>query len=223
MEVFNEQMPWMEVLAVSFSRTERNLRVVAAPGKAGRDAGRSWNPVKWLMSRDPAALNNLGLALLAAGVLIAVTAWAARFTSTAVPRWPVMAGIVMAALGLALALATIGARREAKPGSPAGNARQSGSSRSAAQGDEAKADGSAQTAEQDAGQSGSSQSAAQGDEAKADGSAQTAEKYGVYVRGDVIGQSVGDKQIVTMNFGTSGKPAPDNKHTGAEPTVNDGE
>jgi hypothetical protein len=195
MEVFNEQMPWMEVLAVSFSRTERNLRVVAAPGKAGRDAGRSWNPVKWLMSRDPAALNNLGLALLAAGVLIAVTAWAARFTSTAVPRWPVMAGIVMAALGLALALATIGARREAKPGSPAGNARQSGSSRSAAQ----------------------------GDEAKADGSAQTAEKYGVYVRGDVIGQSVGDKQIVTMNFGTSGKPAPDNKHTGAEPTVNDGE
>lgn len=69
---------------------------------------RSWNPVKWLTSRDRTPLNNLGLALMAIGAATAVAVWIAMFTSKSVPWWPVILGLVVVALGLVLTLATIG-------------------------------------------------------------------------------------------------------------------
>jgi hypothetical protein len=73
---------------------------------------RSWNPVRWLTSRDRTALNYFGLAILGTGAATAVATWLARFTSKAVPWWPVIVGLAALALGLALALATVGARPE---------------------------------------------------------------------------------------------------------------
>lgn len=66
------------------------------------------NPVKWLTSRDRAPLNNLGLALMAIGAATAVAVWVARFTSKAVPWWPVILGLVVVVIGLVLTFATIG-------------------------------------------------------------------------------------------------------------------
>jgi hypothetical protein len=176
---------------------------VVTPRKAEHAPQRSWNPVKWLSSRDRAALNYLGLALLGAGATTAVATWLARFTSKAVPWWPVIVGLIVLALGFVLALATIGARHETAPDSPIGNAGESASS-----GEEAES---------------SQPSAEPRGDSKAEEPTQTAQKYDVRVRGDVHGFALGDNQNVTMNFGKPSTGSRDTKHTEPEPSVHDGE
>jgi hypothetical protein len=180
------------------------------PRKAERVPQRSWNPVKWLTSRDRTTLNFLGLALLGAGAATAVATWLARFTSKAVPWWPVIVGLVVVALGFVLALATTGAQRETVPDSSIGDAGESAPSveQSALPRDEAK---SVQP------------SADRCDDSEAEEPTQSAQKYSVRVRGDVHGLAQGDNQNITMNFGTPSKGSRDPKHTEPESSVHDGE
>lgn len=60
------------------------------------------------MSRDRSGLNNLGLALMTVGAGVAIAVWLAKFTSSAVPWWPVIVGLLAFIIGLALAVSTIG-------------------------------------------------------------------------------------------------------------------
>jgi hypothetical protein len=176
---------------------------VVTPGNAERVPQRSWNPVKWLTSRDRTPLNYLGLALLTGGAATAVATWLARFTSKAVPWWPVILGLVVLVVGLALALATIGPRSQGVPDPPIEDA--------------GEAESSAEEAES------SQPSADPGRETEAEEPPQTRQKYAVQVRGDVHGLAQGDNQTVTMNFGTPGTGARGTKPTGTEPQVRDGE
>lgn len=166
------------------------------PSKAARAPRRSRHPVKWLTGRDRTALNNLGLALLASGVLTAISTWLARFTSSKIPWWPVIAGLAACVLGLVLAVVTIGARsvEEPDPDPVAGNAGATESSEPAVH----PPDGT-RSAEP----------------------THPAPKYDLRVSGDVYGLAQGDSQIVPMNFAPPGLA--DTKQTGAEPPVHDGE
>jgi hypothetical protein len=173
------------------------------PRKAERVPQRSWNPVNWLTSRDRTALNYLGLALLGAGAATAVATWLARFTSKAVPWWPVIVGLVVLALGFVLALATIGAQRETVPDSSISDAEESASSGEQAESSQPSADPR--------------------DDSKAEEPTQSAQKYSVRVRGDVHGFALGDNQNVTMNFGTPSAGPRDSKQTEPDSSVHDGE